>query len=55
LAAFELTPEARAGYTAADQLFARAQGVNFDFYLGHGVKDPAFDPDWKVFFPRALE
>jgi len=44
-----------AGYTEADQLLAKLDGVKFDFYLCHGLKDPAFDPDWRVFFPRRLK
>lgn len=43
------------GYTEADQHFARVRGVTFDFYLCHGLKDPEFDPDWKIFFPRVLK
>lgn len=45
----------QAGYTEADQLLARTEGIKFAFYLCHGLKDPAFDPDWKVFFPRLLK
>jgi hypothetical protein len=45
----------RAGYTRADQLLASAEGTKFDFYLCHGLKDPAFDTDWRVFFPRTLQ
>ncbi len=45
----------RSGYTEADQLLAKADGVKFDFYLCHGLKHPAFDPDWRVFFPRRLK
>ncbi len=46
---------ARAGYTKADQLLAKSDGVKFDFYLCHGLKNPAFDPDWRIFFPRTLK
>jgi hypothetical protein len=45
----------RAGYNEADQALARTDGVQFDFYLCHGLKDPAFDSDWRVFFPRTLK
>jgi predicted transcriptional regulator of viral defense system len=44
-----------AGYTEADQHLAKVRGVSFDFYLSHGLKDPAFDSDWKVFFPQILK
>ncbi|PYT96539.1 MAG: hypothetical protein DMG38_23795 [Acidobacteria bacterium] len=45
----------RAGYAEANQVLARADGVKFDFHLCHGLKNPAFDPDWRVFFPRTLK
>jgi len=44
-----------AGYSEADQLLARQKGVKFDFYLCHALKDPAFDSDWRVFFPTNLK
>jgi hypothetical protein len=44
----------RAGYSEQDQLLAKTKGLQFDFYLCHGLKDPAFDQDWKIFFPRTL-
>jgi len=45
----------RAGYSDADQLLARKNGVNLDFYLCHDLKDPAFDPGWRIFFPSNLK
>jgi hypothetical protein len=45
----------RAEYAEAKQVLARADGVKFDFHLCHGLKNPAFDPDWRVFFPRTLK
>ncbi len=45
---------ARAGYSEEDQIIAGTNGLRFDFYLSHGLKDPAFDPKWKIFFPRNL-
>ena len=44
----------RAEYTKAEQLIAKAEKQNFDFYLCHEMKDPLFDPEWRIFFPRAL-
>jgi len=42
-----------AGYPPAEQrVFAR--NINLDFYLCHGVKDPAYDKEWRVFVPREL-
>jgi hypothetical protein len=45
----------RAGYTEGDQLLTKAGGLQFDFYLCHGHNDLAFDPDWRVYFPRTLK
>ncbi len=45
----------RAGYTEADQTLAKEPGVKFDFYLSHGLNNPAFDPNWRVFFPKRLK
>lgn len=44
-----------AGYSDADQLLAKRDGLKFNFYLCHGLKDPIFDLDWNVFFPRELK
>ena len=44
----------RAGYADADRMLARASAINFDFYLCHGIKNPKFDPNWKIFYPRYL-
>jgi hypothetical protein len=45
----------QAGYSDADQLLLKRDGLKFDFYLCHGLKDPAFDLDWRVFFPHGLK
>jgi hypothetical protein len=44
----------RAGYPEADQQHARRSDLHFNFYLCHGLKDPAFDQEWKIFFPASL-
>jgi hypothetical protein len=44
----------QAQYPKSDQLLPRAKGVNFNFYLCHGLRNPAFDVDWKSFFPQSL-
>ena len=44
----------RAGFSDEDQIIAKGNDQRFDFYLCHGLKDPAFDPNWKIFFPRNL-
>jgi len=45
----------RAGYSEADQQLAKTPGVKFNFYLCHGLRNPAFDADWKIFFPQSLK
>jgi hypothetical protein len=45
----------RAGYPESDQLLAKREPIEFDFYLSHNLKDPDFDPEWRVFFPRSLK
>jgi hypothetical protein len=45
----------RTGYSETDRDSVRQLGTRFDFYLCYGLKDPAFDTDWKIFFPRTLE
>ncbi len=45
----------RAGYSEQEQQIAKTKGLQFDFYLCHGLKDPLFDQDWKIFFPRTLD
>ncbi len=44
----------RAGYP--EQLLARMRklGIRFDFYLDYGLKDPEYDSEWRVFFPKGL-
>jgi len=43
-----------AGYPPRDLLIPAHIPKKFEFYLCHGIKDPAFDTEWKVFFPRGL-
>ena len=38
----------------ADQDLVRELGTQFNFYLGHGIKEPQFDEEFKVHFPEAL-
>jgi len=43
-----------AGYSTEQVSKLRDLGLNFDFYLTHAMKDPKFDPDWRVFYPLGL-
>jgi hypothetical protein len=44
----------KAGYSNSEQLLAKANDMQFNFYLCHGLKEPAFDEEWKIFFPETL-
>lgn len=43
----------RAGYTKRQYNRLRTN-LNYDFYLGYGLKDKEYDPDWRLFFPKSL-
>jgi len=45
----------RAGYPAKALDRVKKLGFAFDFYLSHGIRDRAFDPEWHLFFPKVLE
>jgi hypothetical protein len=44
----------RAGYDARALDLARRPGLEFDFYLAHGMKDTEFSRDWRLTYPRGL-
>jgi hypothetical protein len=44
----------RAGYPEGDQVLAKEEELKFDFYLSHGLDNPAYDTNWRVFFPKRL-
>jgi hypothetical protein len=43
----------RAGYPEGDQVLAKQEELRFDFYLSHGLDNPGYDPNWRVFFPNS--
>jgi len=45
----------KADYSQSDQLLAKANGLRFNFYLSHGLQEPEFDEEWKIYFPRSLK
>jgi hypothetical protein len=45
----------RAGYHPDEQALAAKSKIEFDFYLGHRLKNPAFDSRWRTFFPQDLK
>lgn len=44
----------KAGYPKKDCRKLRALGVDKDFYLTHGLHEPAYSEDWRLFYPRDL-
>jgi len=44
----------RAGYDERALDLARRPGLEFDFYLAHGMKDTEFSTDWRLTHPRGL-
>jgi hypothetical protein len=33
----------------------KRERIEFDSRLSHNVRDPEFDPEWRLFFPRNLK
>jgi len=45
----------RAGvYDEASLGLLRKHEMNYDFYLAHGMKDPEYSREWRLFFPKGL-
>jgi hypothetical protein len=45
----------RAQYNQEDQQLLKTREVKFNFYLSHALRNPAFDPEWKIYFPQSLK
>jgi len=45
----------RAGRPSADCQKFEALGKEFDFYLDYGMKRPAFNKKWRLYYPASLE
>jgi hypothetical protein len=44
----------RAGYEEKRYERLRKIGLNFDFYLAYGMKEPNYNPEWRLHFPKGL-
>lgn len=44
----------RAGYEERRLAPLRKLGMEFDFYLAHGITERDFDPTWRLFFPKGM-
>ena len=44
----------KAGFPATRLQRLKKLGMQFDFYLAHGLKQLDYDPEWRIYFPRGL-
>jgi hypothetical protein len=44
----------KAGYPENGLARLRALGLNYDFYLAHGLQQPEYSKDWRLFYPQDL-
>jgi hypothetical protein len=45
----------RAGYEESRWGRLKALDRHYDFYLAHDLRDKAYDPEWRLFYPKGLE
>ena len=45
----------KAGYPKEYFVQLRALGLNYDFYLDHGMQQPEYSEDWRLFYPKELK
>jgi hypothetical protein len=45
----------RAGYGDKRYSMLSRLGLEYDFYLTHGIQDPEYSRDWRIFYPRGLD
>jgi hypothetical protein len=44
----------RSGYDEKQYGRLKKLGLEFDFYLAHDMRQTAFDPDWRLFYPQGF-
>lgn len=44
----------RAGYDDRQYGRLRKLGLHFDFYLAHDIRDKAYDPHWRLYYPKGF-
>ena len=43
-----------AGYPQVLRNRLKKPGLNFDFYLTHQMKNPAYDSEWRLYHPQGF-
>ena len=44
----------RAGFSAKQLVPLKTLGTNWDFYLAHSIRNPAFNHQWRIHHPKGL-
>jgi hypothetical protein len=44
----------RAGFPAKQLAPLKTLGTNWDFYLAHSIRNPAFNGEWRIHHPNGL-
>ncbi|MDA2912496.1 hypothetical protein MYX77_00800 [Acidobacteriia bacterium AH_259_A11_L15] len=44
----------RTGYESDKYMRLHKLGIHYDFYLAHEIKDKAYDPKWRLFYPKGF-
>jgi len=44
----------RAGFPAKQLAPLKTLGTNWDFYLAHSIRNPAFNGEWRIHHPKGL-
>ena len=45
----------RAGYSESTYRRLKDMGLDFDFHLAYGMKDPEYISDWRLYVPKGLQ
>jgi hypothetical protein len=45
----------RASYGERRYMLLRQLGIEYDFYLAHGIQEPQYSSEWRLFYPKGME